>query len=291
MRVLLAAAGLVGVLTAGAPAQQAVTFTPYAHKKGDVTRTTKTEDSTSVTTITAMGKEQKKDEKKKKTVVYKTEVLHVGSDATKPEKVRRTYETAVEVNNGAETSLPLDGLAVVVERADGKYAFLAADGTKLPEKAAAELDKEFNKKGSVDDRDLFPKGGMKVGDTWDLTEKFLKAMDGPDSPFAIDPAKAKVTGKLLSVAKKDGATVGDIAVTANLPLTGFRGKTPIQLMPGSTWTIDMKGSGAFDGSSPAGGIAGTMKIAMTGTVQGVGLKVDADIKQSSKTERVTGAKR
>lgn len=291
MRGLIGAGVLVGLAATGAPAQEPVKFTPYQYQKGDTHRTTKTEDGTSLTTITAMGQVQKKDEKTKKTIVYTTRVVQVGSDPTKPEKVVRTYEKAVEVKNGNEAKLPLDGLAVAIERTDGKYSFLKADGTPLPAKAAADLDKEFNKKGTIDDRDLFPKDGVKVGGTWDLTEKFLKEMDTDDSPFVLDPAKSKVTGKLVSLTKKGAATVGDVVITADLGLTAMRGKSPVQLNPGCTWKIEMKGGGALDGSSAEGGMAATMKIAIDGTVQGISLKVDADVKQTSKTERVTGGKK
>jgi hypothetical protein len=291
MRVVLVAAALVGLAVAGAPAQEAMKYVPYAFQKGDVTRTTKVEDGSTVTTFSAGGKEQKKDEKRKKTVVYTTRVVHVGSDPTKPEKVVRTYEKAVEVKDGAEAKLDLDGLAVSIERTGHSYTFLAADGTPLPAPVVAELNKEFNKKGSIEDRDLFPKDGAKPGDTWDLTAILLKSLDSPDQPFVPDAAKSKVTGKLLSVTKKGSATVGEIRVTADLPLTELRGKTPIRLNPGSKWTIEMKGGVALDGSNPDVGMTAAMKVAIEGTVQGVNLKVDADVKQSSKTERVTGAKR
>lgn len=286
MRVVLAAAGLVVLAAAGAPAQEAVVFKPYAYQKGDVTRTTKTEDTTAVSAFAAMGKEQKKNEKKKKTVVYTTRVLHVGSDPAKPEKVVRTYEKAVEVSDGAESKLALDGLAVSIERTGKSYTFLMDDGTKLPEKAAAELDREFNKKGTLDDRDVFPKGGVKVGDTWDLTAKFLKEMDNPDNPFVVAPKGAVVTGKLLGTTKKGSTTLGDVSVTADLQLTELRGKLPLKLNPGSSWKIAMKGTGAMDGTSPEGQMAATMKIALTGTVQGIDVKIDSDVKMTTKTERV-----
>jgi hypothetical protein len=288
MRGLFGAAVLAGLAT-GAAAQEAVTFKQYPYKAGDKTRTTKTEDTTTNTVANAMGQEQKKNERKKKTLTYLTEVVEVGPDATKPAKLRRTYEKAVEERDGAETELPLAGKTVLIEKADGKYAF-TADGAPLPGPAAADLDGEFNKKGNFGDQ-IFPDRAVKPGDSWDLTEKFLKEMDGSAVPFVIDPKGAAVTGKLLSAAKKGGAIFGDVAVSADLPLTEVRGKAPVKLNPGSFWKIEMKGSGCFDGTSPDGGSVGTMKMSLDGAVMGVALKVESDVKLTSRTERVTDGKR
>jgi hypothetical protein len=281
---------LAGLVSTRAAAQEAVTYTAYAYKVGDKTRTTKTEDATSVTTVTAMGQVQKKDEKKKKTVVYTTEVLAVGADATKPAKVRRTYEKVVEVNNGTESKLPLDGLTVVAEKKGEKYTFKLADGSAPTGKVAADLEKEFNKKGDAG-VDFFPKTPVTPGDTWDLTEKFSKVFLDADNPFGFDPMVATVTGKLVSTSKKGKTTVGDINVTAILPLNELKGKQSIRLNSGSLWTIDMTGSGAMDGTSPEGRLVARMRIGIAWTTKGANLKVDTDVKQTSRTERVTGGKR
>ncbi len=284
-----AAVVLAGLAAAGATAQDGITYKEYAFKVGDRTRSTKTDETTTKTTVNAMGQLQKKDERKKKTLVYTTDVLAVGPDARKPAKLRRTYETAVEEKDGAEAKLPLDGKTVVIEKTGETYAFTLADGTAVTGKAAADLDQEFNKKGNLGDN-LFPKTPVKAGDSWDLTEKFLKELDAPDNPFVITPGRAKVTGKLLSTAKKGAATFGDVVVTADLPLSELRGKLPIKLNPGSGWKISMKGTGCLDGTTPEGGMAGTMRIEVDGQVSGVVLKVETDMKLSSKTERVTGGK-
>jgi hypothetical protein len=283
MRGLFAAAALVGLTAAGAGGQEAVTFQEYPYQAGDKTRTTKTDEFTTATTFVAMGQEQKKNEKRTKTLVYTTEVLEVGPDATKPAKLRRTYEKAVEVRDGNESKLPLAGQTVVIEKTAAKYVFTGADGVALAAEAAADLNEEFNKK--VLGGDLLPKGAVKPGDSWDLTEKFLAGMAGPDSPFVVDPKGAVVTGKLLSVTKKGGTTFGDLAVTADLPLAELRGKQPLKLNPGSFWKIDVRAVAAVGGSSPEGGSSGTMRVAVAGAVMGVALKVDTRVKTTGRTER------
>ncbi|HEX4613141.1 MAG TPA: hypothetical protein VH092_33440, partial [Urbifossiella sp.] len=139
MRGLFGAAAVLAGLAAGATAQEAVTYKHYAYRAGDTTRVVKTEETTTVTTLGVMGFDQKKDETKKKTVVYTAEVLEVGPDATKPAKVRRTYEKAVEAKDGTESPLPLAGKTVVIEKTGEKYAFALADGTAPTEKEAADL--------------------------------------------------------------------------------------------------------------------------------------------------------
>ncbi|HYH67123.1 MAG TPA: hypothetical protein VD866_20675 [Urbifossiella sp.] len=290
MRGLFGVAGALVVLVGGAAGQEAVTFKDYAYKVGDKTRTTKTEDGTTVTTVVAPGKEQKKNETKKKTLVYVTEVIEVGPDATKPAVRRRTYETAVEETDGVETKLPLHGRTVTIERRGEKYTF-TADGAELDAAAAKELESEFTKKRGIPDNKLFPKTGVKPGDSWDLTETFLKELDHPDIPFVIGPKGAVVTGKLLSATKKGPTTFGDVELSADLPLAEMRGKQPLKLNPGSRWKTTNKGTVALDGTVPDGNSTATMTIALDATEMGVSVKFDIDAKMSSRTERVGGGKR
>lgn len=291
MRGLFGVAGALVVLVGGAAGQDAVTFKEYAYKVGDKTRTTKTEDNTTVTTVAAPGKEQAKTSaKKKKTLVYVTEVIEVGPDATKPAVRRRTYETAVEETDGVETKLPLHGKTVTVERRGEKYTF-TADGVALDAAAAQELESEFTKKGGIGDAKMFPKTAVKPGDSWDLTETFVKELDTPDGPFAIAPKGAVVTGKLASTTKKGPTTFGDIEVSADLPLTELRGKQALVLNPGSRWKTTLKGTGAIDGSVPEGNSTATMTIGLDATVMGVAVKFDIDVKMTNRVERVAGGKR
>lgn len=285
MRRYAGATAVAVLAVAGVLAQEPVTFRTYQYKVGDKTRTTQTDDGTTATTISAGGKEQKKDEKVKKTVVYVTEVLAVGADPRKPAKVRRTYEKAVETKGGVEAKLPLDGLVVTAEKKGEKYVFTLADGTAPAGAAAAELDKAFNKKGGKEE-DFFPKGGVKVGESWDLTDVLIRDAAADASQFTFDKAGAKATGKLLAVDKKDGVAVGTIAVTATMPLAELKGKNTITLAKGSRMSLDMTGTGSIDGSAPVGQMTGRTRMLIDGEVNGVRLKVTADVTQTTKTERV-----
>ncbi len=286
------AAVLVGLTTALATAQEPIVYKDYAYKKGDVTRTTHTSEETGASTFVVNGEEQRKAHTKKETAVYTTEILSVGADPTRPEKVRRTYETAVETTDGAGAKkTPLHGLTVVIERAADKYTFFGADGAALQGPAAAELDKSFKKKRNIlDDREFFPADGAKVGVRWDLSDKFLKELNTPSSSFVFDPAATKATGKLLAVTKTGGATVGDVTITADLPVKAMNGPFPVRLEPGAKWTVAVTGRGVLDGSGPENTTTVTIRIGIAGAAKNVGLKVDGTMKLSSKTERVIGAK-
>jgi hypothetical protein len=284
MRGLLGAVLAAG-LAATAAGQDAVTYKAYAFKKGDKTRTTRVDDATSTTTVLVNEMVQKKNEVKKKTVAYVTEVLEVGPDATKPARLKRTYERAVEEVDGKETKMSLDGLVVIAEKKGEKYAFTLAGGGAPDAKALAELDKSLNKKGSAEE-DFFPKGAVKPGDSWDLTEKLLKEAVDEATQFGFDKEKSKATAKLLATSRKGGMLFGDLSVTADLPMTELRGKQPIKLNPGSRMSLEMTGSGVLDGSSPEGGMTGRTRLKIDGALMGVALKIEADIKQTTKTERV-----
>jgi len=289
MRGLFGVVGLV-VLVGGAAGQEAVTFKSYPYSVGDKTRTVSTDDSATDTTVVAAGKEQKKNEKKKKTLVYVTEVVEVGPDATKPAKRRRTYEKAVEVRDGVETKLALDGKTVTIERSGDGYTFTTG-GAPVDAAAAKELEGEFTKKGGFGDDKMFPKTAIKPGESWDLTELFLKESNTPDNPLVVATKGAKVTGKLLATAKKGATTFGDVEVTADLPVSELRGGLPLKLNPGSNWKLTMKGTGAMDGTSPEVSSTMTMKISVEGAENGVSVKVDSEVKLVRRTERVGGGKR
>lgn len=278
-----------GVFAAASAGQEAVTYKKYAEKAGDRIKTTRTESSTTDTVVDIKGQEQKKNEKKVKTTVYVNEVVTPGKDGGRPLKLRRTYETATESKDGGPAAkLPLDGLTVVIEKGGDKYTFAGADGKALPKAAAAELEGEFNKRDEEFGPDaLFPAGPIKPGDTWDVTAKLVKAVTGGDAPFVPVEGKAKATAKLLKLSNEGGRTVGDLAITGDIPLAELRAaKGPqLTLRPGgSGLKLDMTGRAVLDGSAPGGGATGTLVVTIDGETQGIGVKVTATVKTESKVE-------
>lgn len=278
-----------GVFAAAAAGQEVVTYKRYAEKAGDRVKTTRTETSTTDTVIDLKGTEQKKNEQKVKTTVYVSEVVTPGKDGGRALKLNRTYETATEAKDGGPAAkLPLDGKTVVIEKSGAKYTFAGADGKALPKAAADELENEFNKRDEEFGPDaLFPDKPIKPGDTWDVTAKLVKAVTGPDAPFVPVEGKAKATAKLLKLSKEGGRTVGEIAVTGDIPLAELRGvKGPqLTLKPGgSGLKLDLTGRGVLDGSAPGGGATGTLVVTIDGETQGIGVKVTATVKTESKVE-------
>ncbi|MBX9625702.1 MAG: hypothetical protein K2X82_18010 [Gemmataceae bacterium] len=277
-----------GVFAAGSAGQEAVTYKKYADKPGDRTRVTKTETTATDTVFTVMGQEQKKGEKKVKTLVYVNEVVTPAQDGGRPVKLKRTYETVTEAKDGGPAAkLPLAGKTVVIEKQGDKYTFADDDGKALPKVTAADLDNEFNKRGEDFGTDgLFPDKPIKPGDTWDATAKLLKAVAGPDAPFVPVEGKAKVTAKLLKVAREGGRTVGDVQVKGDIPISELRAaKGPmIKLTGDSGLKVDLTGRGVLDGSAPDGSATGKLTVTVDGEVQGIGLKVTAVVDTVSKTE-------
>jgi hypothetical protein len=278
-----------GVFAAGSAGQDAVTYKRYAEKPGDRIRVSKTETATADTVATLKGQEQKKSERKVKTVVYVNEVVTPAGDGGRPVKLKRTYQTATEAKDGGEGSdLPLAGKTVVIEKAGGKYTFALDGGGELPKAALTDLDNEFNKRDEdFGPETLFPDRPIKPGDTWDVTDKLTKVVAGADAPFVPAKGRGKATAELLKLAKEGGRTVGEVRLTGDVPLAELRAAKgpPIKLVgDGSGMKLDMTGRGVLDGSAPDGSATGTLTITIDGEVQGISLKVTAVVKTESKTE-------
>ena len=286
---LVALAG--GVFAAGAAGQDAVTYKKFAEKAGDRIRVTKTEAAATDTAVTVMGRNQKKSEKKVKTVVYVDEVVTPGPAGGKTVKRKRAYETATEAKDGGPAAkLPLAGRTVVIEKVGDKFTFTPVGGGALPKAAADELDNEFNKRDdSFGPDELFPADKpVKVGDAWDVTDKLVRSLTGSDSPFVPAEGKAKATAKLVRLAQEGGRTVGELKVTADVPVAELRaGKGPVLKLTGdSSLKLDLTGRAVMDGSAPGGAAAGKMTITIDGEVQGVAVKVTAVVDTTSKAELV-----
>lgn len=288
-RVFGLAAVAAGVLAAGSVGQDAVTYKKYAEKAGDKVRVTKTETSVTDTAATFKGQDQTKSETKVKTVEYVDEVITPGPLGGKTLKRKRTYETATEAKDGGPPAkLPLAGRTVVIEKKGDKFVFEPDGGGPLPKAAVAELEQEFNKQDDTFGPDtLFPDNKpVKVGQTWDVTDKLLKTLSGADSPFVPKEGKAKVTATLLELTTENGRPVGKVRVTGDIPLAELRaGKGPAVTLTGpSGMKLDMTGRAVMDGSGPDGGATGKLTITVDGEVQGIALKVTAVIENVSKSE-------
>jgi hypothetical protein len=286
MRGLFGVAGALVVLVGGAAGQDAVTFKKYPYKVGDKTRTNRTTENTGTSTVILMGKEMKTSVREKQTWVFVTEVVELGPDPTRPAKLRRTYEKAVEEVKGTEQKLWLDGKTVLILRKGAKTEFAEADGKLLGPLHIPELTEEFGGGGRFEDQFL-PDRPLKPGESWDLTEKFPK---DSSTRFPLDKS-AKVSGKLVSVMKRGAATFGDVRMTADLPMTIPPEKSEITLLPGSYLKIEVSLSICLDGSSPEGETTTSIRQRFGTKRPGLEQSGEGEQTKSTRTERVGGEPR
>ncbi len=62
---------------------------------------------------------------------------------------------------------------------------------------------------------------MRIGETWACDIQALAKVIEKQEGFKIDAAKAKGTGKLVKVSKKDGHTFGEFEIIVDLPVRQF----------------------------------------------------------------------
>lgn len=244
---------------------------PRAGQRAKVT----VEDRTSTKyDFTVMGKAQGKEEIKTKSLVYIDEIIENPKNEKKATKLKRTYEKAVLGRDGNSGKLPIEGKTIAIEKKDGKYQF-ALDGQPLTGDSLKLLEDEFNKSDQKDTRDvMFPKMPVKPGETWTIpSEEMLKAI-GTSGPI-FDKDKVAATGKLVKAYRKDGRQYGVMEFVFEGPLKGLGEKSPITVKDGKM-TLTMTGDGCIDGSAATGSSVSKTALTMTGTTQGIELKIVVD---------------
>jgi hypothetical protein len=140
----------------------------------------------------------------------------------RPTKMTRKYEKATVTKDGTTTKLSYEGKTVLIEKKGDRYVFRVEGGEELTGEDAKELNKEFNKKGEIDEKALeellLPGKAVKVGEEWKLdVSKVSKAFE-EDGALEIVPEKTKGTGKLLRAYKKDGRQFGVIQLRLDMAL-------------------------------------------------------------------------
>jgi len=214
-------------------------------------------------------REQK--ESKDKTEAFEETIL-AKVDGKRASKFQRRYEKIEATKNGARVNTRLAGKTVVFERANNAVQFRFDDGKELSGDALDFLQEEFKNKGddkeSKLDEAIMPKQPVAVGDSWACDVKtFILEFTKGDGRDAIDEAKAKATGKLVRVYKKDGHNFGVIESLIELPLKAI-GPAPMQIPadPGSVLKINATFDGCVDGSETNGGLKSTIEMKATATL-------------------------
>jgi len=188
------------------------------------------------------------------TLKYREEMVEK-EEGKKPVKVKRVYESAEENNGDKSSTLGIQGKTVLIEKKDGKYQFSYDDGKAVDKKDIGHLKMAFGEdKNDRDDRAretmLLPTGPVAAGDSWTIDmKKVTKEIFKGDDSFAFDDAKAKGTGKLVKVYKKDGKLFGEYKIDLDIPILKMKaGTTEADLDSGSKVTISETIDGCIDGS-------------------------------------------
>ncbi len=258
---------LAGMVASHAPAPEKYTIKFRKAAKGDSTLVSRDESSDTKTVIQSEEKVvQSAEQKVREVFKYREDILEkpAGKRAT---RLTRTYEKAETTRDGKSREFGFQGKTVLIEKKDGKYRFLYADGKELSKDDAAPLVKEFAKeKDEEDDLDhmIMPKSAVAEGETWKLQMSNILKQMSQDDKLAFDAAQASGTGKLVRVYTKDGSQFGVMEFTIELPIKqmGDPGSR-IDFKSGSSFTLTMNLDACIDGSLPTG--TAKHRFHMTGT--------------------------
>lgn len=273
------------VLPAAGAADDAVAIKLKKPAAGDVVRQSKTDGSTEVTTISAGGQTQKQEDQSSTTVAFTDEVLKADGTATKPIKVRRTYEKAEAVRKGRPTDLGLKGKTVLIEKPEGKARYeFTTDGKPVSKEAADLLDREYNRSGMAAFEDvMLPAKPVKVNDPWAVDAAEIAKLFA--DTMKVDAAKTKVSGTLVKVYDAGGAKFGVIEFSISLAVTGM--KSPmgdLDAAAGSVMTFTVTMDRCIDGSRYGYTSSGTVKGELGVKLPQADVKVAIDGTMQAKVE-------
>ena len=173
----------------------------------------------------------------------------------------------------------------MIEKKGDKYEF-TIDGKEVPAAAAEMLNREFGKEKHLTEEELFPKGPVKVGESWKIdAAKVAKELG--ETGMVIDADKTTATGKLLKTYDKGGSKYGVLEITMEVAVTSLKGGAQeITLKPGGKLTFTLTADACIDGTLDAGKAKTTMKGDLEGSVGGAELKFDLNVTQDNESAEV-----
>lgn len=187
-----------------------------------------------------------------RTFVEKTEEVKEG----KRTKFTRNYTKAKDVTGEESENKPYHGQTVVYQSDDGGRWKLSGEGnSKLEADDLKDLADNINKSSKRDDKVLYPKKAVKVGETWKMEGKDVAAFF---EELQIVEKSFKGEGKLVKAYKKGNQQWGviELTMTFDAPLGEIKGgKGELKA------TLDQP----IDGSSAAA--KGTLTLSLTAKQQ------------------------
>jgi len=254
--------------------QEKYTIKLKEETKGDTFRATKSETTKGVTKVLDANGNALKDtpENKGHTYEYVATILERPADQKFPTALSRAYTKAEKITDGKKQTLDLEGKTVRIETKDGKYQFRFDGGAELSTEQAEELNREFNRSEfRMSDKDTLPKQAVALNEAWNVDPTLFVRSFGKEESQVFDASKAKFTGKLLKVYKKDNRQFGVIEYNVELPLkAGFDAGNGLKVQSGKG-VMKVTTDTCIDGSSFAHTSKATMSFEMRGAVEANGM--------------------
>jgi hypothetical protein len=203
-----------------------------------------------------------------KSFAYVETIVQKPAGETLPSALRRGYRKAVVTWNDRTQTLPMDGLAVLIEKKDDKYEYRLEGGGKLTPEDVAELDLDFNKRSfNFLAQDILSDKTIKLKDSWSLDPAVVfKAMSKSElQKFDLD--KAKIGARLVMVYDNNKSQFGVVEFQFELPLAvGGRAGKSFKILGGKL-SIQGTFDGCIDGSLFARSTKATMNYELRGSLE------------------------
>jgi hypothetical protein len=250
---------IVGLLGEASAAPAPETYTIKLKENGPGERTVEDRQSNNTSTVQVLDADGKalktQEDNETETFVYEETTLEKAKGQQKPTRLRRHYDKAQVTTGKKIQTLPYQGKTILIEKKDGAYHFQVVGGEELSGKAALRLQKEFNDKkhNGPDWAHLLPRQPIA-----DFEE---------GSPFKIDAARAKATGRLLRAYKQNGHRFGVMELTLQFPIKTFNAAgQKIDTEAGSGMVLKATIDACIDGSVSTGAAKFTMKMDLAAVV-------------------------
>ncbi|HLW68322.1 MAG TPA: hypothetical protein VKS79_23600 [Gemmataceae bacterium] len=230
-----------------------------------------------------------------KSVVLEKTILLVKTGQKRPEKVAVKF---IKVHDNKNGDYGLTGKTVLAELKDKKYECKIEGGGELSEAALKLLKSDILKEedeGPDFEELALPGKPVAIGETWkckmgEITKEMERKMQG----MKLDADKAKGTGKLTKVYKKDGRTFGQFEITIEMPLakSATVNGVDFNFKEGSKFKVALNFDGCIDGSAQEGTMAAKMDFTMKGNITANGMELPitgtGDSKLSEERKDLTG---
>jgi hypothetical protein len=201
------------------------------------------------------------------------EVLEKPAEASRGFKLLRDYRRAEQSTNGVKQLLPYDGMAIRIDKQDGRYRFRTWAGKALTPQLAKELREDFTshmaRLGHPGGAPcLLPKAAVQRGESWTIDPAGFVQQVGKLDRIILEPSRAIATGKLLRTYRKEGRQHGVLELRLEVPIRSFRTGGGELLKPRDRkLTVRTVVDACIDGSSFAYRLKGRMEYDLEGILQ------------------------